>query len=489
MKHTIIKIVSILCLFSSKESIAQTVITLTESFSASADISVDTDGILYIANIGDVIDVNNFNGTMLYKVTLDGEVTEFVSGLSGPTGNDFDSNGNLYQANFSANTISKITPDGTVSTFATTNIFAAVGVTVDNLDNVYSTRCPQEAGGIWKTSPAGVTTTFVTDILFQCPFGLAIDNEGNLYTADFNTGDIIKISPGGVVSVLATLPGGGAFMIFGNNRLYVAGYVASKIFEVSLTGEITVLAGTGGIGNLDGDPLESTWFHPMGIEISSSGNELFISSKDPFTGTELNPIFVRMIAGIGNIPPGYLVAGFTTDERSSVTSQNVQFTDISYSDPNSPITSWAWDFDDDGMVDSNEENPVWAYSDSGTYSVKLTVTNDSQTKTFIRKNYIGILVGVDEEGAVLPYTNTLSNAYPNPFNPNTIIEYSLSQSHEVSLIVYNLQGEEVTRLVNGEQNAGSHKVTWDASKMPSGIYFYRLQAGNFVQTRKMVLLK
>lgn len=69
------------------------------------------------------------------------------------------------------------------------------------------------------------------------------------------------------------------------------------------------------------------------------------------------------------------------------------------------------------------------------------------------------------------------------------LEYTLPQWGEVSLIVYNLLGEEVAKLVSGELDAGYHKITWNASNMASGIYLYRLQAGDFVQTRKMVLLK
>ena len=83
----------------------------------------------------------------------------------------------------------------------------------------------------------------------------------------------------------------------------------------------------------------------------------------------------------------------------------------------------------------------------------------------------------------------LSNNYPNPFNPVTTIEYTLPRSGEVSLIIYNILGKEVARLVDGEMTAGNHTANWDASNFASGIYFYRLKSGNFVQTRKMVLLK
>ena len=98
-------------------------------------------------------------------------------------------------------------------------------------------------------------------------------------------------------------------------------------------------------------------------------------------------------------------------------------------------------------------------------------------------------VGVENEIAGLSAEFSLSQNYPNPFNPETVIEYSLPKLGDVSLVVYNLLGEEVTILVNESISAGNHQVIWDASNVASGIYFYHLQAGNFVQTRKMVLLK
>ena len=89
----------------------------------------------------------------------------------------------------------------------------------------------------------------------------------------------------------------------------------------------------------------------------------------------------------------------------------------------------------------------------------------------------------------LPEDYFLSQNYPNPFNPVTTIKYTLLKSGEALLSIYNLRGEEVARLVNGKQPAGNRQVIWDASNLASGIYFYRLRAGDFVLTRKMVLLK
>ena len=99
------------------------------------------------------------------------------------------------------------------------------------------------------------------------------------------------------------------------------------------------------------------------------------------------------------------------------------------------------------------------------------------------------LVSIDNREYNIQNDFTLSQNHPNPFNPVTTIEYTLSRSGEVSLIIYNILGKEVARLVDGEMTAGNHTANWDASNFASGIYFYRLQAGDFVLTRKMVLLK
>ena len=99
------------------------------------------------------------------------------------------------------------------------------------------------------------------------------------------------------------------------------------------------------------------------------------------------------------------------------------------------------------------------------------------------------VVSVEQESKGLPQDFVLFKNYPNPFNPTTTIEYALSHAADDSLIIYNLLGEEVTRLITGRQNAGYHEVTWNASNVSSGIYFYRLQAIDSVQTRTMALLR
>jgi len=88
-----------------------------------------------------------------------------------------------------------------------------------------------------------------------------------------------------------------------------------------------------------------------------------------------------------------------------------------------------------------------------------------------------------------PKQFSLNQNYPNPFNPNTTIEFDLSKTTEVSLKVYNILGEEVSTLVSDRLSAGSYSYEWDASKYASGVYLYRLEAGGFIETKKMILMK
>lgn len=101
----------------------------------------------------------------------------------------------------------------------------------------------------------------------------------------------------------------------------------------------------------------------------------------------------------------------------------------------------------------------------------------------------GTLVSVHEEPAYRPLSFELLQSYPNPFNPSTSISYSLPKQTRVRLQVFNPLGQIVTTLVDQEKSPGTYTVKWDASTRPSGLYFYRMTAGEFVQTKKAVHLK
>jgi hypothetical protein len=100
-----------------------------------------------------------------------------------------------------------------------------------------------------------------------------------------------------------------------------------------------------------------------------------------------------------------------------------------------------------------------------------------------------ILTDADEQSSALPIHHSLSAAFPNPFNPSTQIQYNIASQTAVSLNVYDLLGRNMTILVNEVQNAGEYSVMFDGAGLPSGVYIYRLQAGEFSDAKKMVLMK
>ena len=107
----------------------------------------------------------------------------------------------------------------------------------------------------------------------------------------------------------------------------------------------------------------------------------------------------------------------------------------------------------------------------------------------ITKEYIRSITSIEERLSSLPVNFSLEQNYPNPFNPSTKISYSISDQSYVSLKVLDILGREISTLVNKNQPTGNYEVEFNASDLTSGIYFYRIQAGDFVETKKMVLMK
>jgi len=102
-----------------------------------------------------------------------------------------------------------------------------------------------------------------------------------------------------------------------------------------------------------------------------------------------------------------------------------------------------------------------------------------------------LLTGNSNSNSVSVFTDKffLNQNYPNPFNPNTVINYELRNASLVKMIVYDVLGNEVATLINEYKSVGSHEIEFDGSDFSSGIYFYRIEAGSFIQTKKMLLLK
>jgi photosystem II stability/assembly factor-like uncharacterized protein len=134
----------------------------------------------------------------------------------------------------------------------------------------------------------------------------------------------------------------------------------------------------------------------------------------------------------------------------------------------------------EGFSDLSELDKLIVYDDK-----ILAITSSGVWQ----RDTLEIPTAVDDDKEPLPETMNLLQNYPNPFNATTTISYQLPEESDVTIDIYNLLGRRVTSLVNSVQPAGEHKVTWYAGERASGMYYYRLRAGEINQARKMMLLK
>ncbi|MCK6601829.1 MAG: T9SS type A sorting domain-containing protein, partial [Bacteroidetes bacterium] len=190
------------------------------------------------------------------------------------------------------------------------------------------------------------------------------------------------------------------------------------------------------------------------LDTTKSNNSINISNW--FTVTNGNRVFAE------NTEAG-LVSPFSTSSFNPTPS------------PNSPVFAGAAVPPADGFFD-----PSAAYV--GAFGSVNWTANWSSLKSFVYTD-------VDDQAGSLATSFTLNQNYPNPFNPSTTLSFVLPSAQTVRLSVFNALGQQVDVLAVGQKPAGETRVTWNAGSNPSGIYFYRLEAGNQVITKKMILVK
>ncbi len=140
-----------------------------------------------------------------------------------------------------------------------------------------------------------------------------------------------------------------------------------------------------------------------------------------------------------------------------------------------------------GLKSENSGSRV-VYSSIGLEQMPVDV-RDTVTARSLRWLMENVVVGNEDSRSNQINTFSLNQNYPNPFNPTTKIKYSIPSESKTTLKVYDILGNEVATLVNSEKQAGTYEVEFNAASLSSGVYFYKLQSGGFLQTRKMIVLK
>jgi Secretion system C-terminal sorting domain len=194
------------------------------------------------------------------------------------------------------------------------------------------------------------------------------------------------------------------------------------------------------------------------------------------TSTIIDPLPVELSSFIASVTNDFVILNWTTATERNSASFEVEKKQAS-------INTWQ-KIASVKAADLSNSPRNYSYADknitSGKYNYRLKmVDNDG---SFKYSNEVNVDISA-------PAKFELSQNYPNPFNPSTIIRYQLPVNGQISLKVYNMLGKEVTTLVNEQKLAGSYEVTLNADKLTSGVYYYQLKSGNFVETKKLALVK
>lgn len=196
--------------------------------------------------------------------------------------------------------------------------------------------------------------------------------------------------------------------------------------------------------------------------------------------------FLRGMDGCGNQQINYVSGKTTTFRYSGDACNRSGWFDSSSGDSRSMINIGPFN-----MNSGDTQVVVYLYSiarGSNNNQSVCELMNVTDNINYFYKNCFH-LIGITPIGSSVPDRFSLSQNYPNPFNPLTNIQFEVPKAGNVKLTVFDALGREVTSLVNQNMDAGSYKVDWNASEFPSGVYFYRIETGDFTQTRKMILIK
>ncbi len=257
-------------------------------------------------------------------------------------------------------------------------------------------------------------------------------------------------------------------------------------------------------GGLTNPIILSLAANPLNVFAGTYGGGIFVSSNNGTEWSSANSGLTDLIINTLAIAGETVFAGTTsrgvfrtTDNGSSWKQVNSGLTDTSISTI-SVLGINIFTSTQSGVFLSSNNGDSWLNVSSGlpnNYPV-LSFAFDS---TYIyaglyyggvwRRPLSEIVTNVEDQNSMIFSQFELDQNYPNPFNPSTKIKYLVPQSSNVMIKLFDILGNEIETLVNEEKPFGTYEITWYAKDLPSGIYFYKITAGNFIETKKMILMK
>ena len=379
-------------------------------------------------------------------------------------------------ANLSAQTVSTLVPGP--STFND-------GLALDNEGNIYAAR--YYSSTVTKITPTGQTSIFAGG--FTNPNGITFDKNYDLYVPN-STGHIIhKVTLDGVVDTFRQITSPHALLFDDEGNLYIAHYPINSISIIDTAGnQSTFWSGNG----LNG---------PIGMQIDSEGN-FYAGNFDD------GKIFKRTPGGtitqIGDTPGwmGFMV--LAGDAIYATAFQQNRIYKVPIDGSGQSVYAGT------GAAGQND-GPIGSATFNGPNGITATSTGDTLYISDYETRSLRMITGVNgvtdvEDDVNLPTGFLLKQNYPNPFNPATTIRFTIPffthpsiPSREgrersdrgvlVTLKVYDILGNEIVTLVNEQKLPGEYAVEFNADGLASGVYYFRLQSGDLVGSKKMLLLK
>ncbi|MFZ1519200.1 MAG: T9SS type A sorting domain-containing protein [Ignavibacteriaceae bacterium] len=482
------------------------------------------------------------SGNGPFKSTDNGNSWVSIQGdLSLPYASDIDftSTGDLYLT--IVQQLYKSTNGGTNWSNITTmfNGFGFQSAYVDNNDNVWATTLTSgiikssDAGANWINYTSGLTSTLNNSFFSDASGNLyaAIQGKGFYSSTDngntWNKITIVNNEEDTFIKTAELIPSGGVIVFNAYNGIKVStDLITWNSFSTGLTNqniqELAVSDSAFFAASSDGkiygtyrsaanwveitDPSVSGY--PYDLFVSSTGALYYLFDEEIYKSTNDGDEWIN----IGNGVDGY---SFSITEHSN---GNV-FVGTSDGVYRSTDAGDSWTKDVSGLTDgglslaihsngsifaggysstsrSNDLGQTWIPFTSGMFNCRITdLAFGSGDILFASAENMGVyrttssVTSVDENESGVVNNFSLEQNYPNPFNPSTNIQYAISNKQFVQLKVYDMLGNEIATLVNEEKTAGNYEINFNASKFSSGVYFYKLNAGSLIETKKMILIK
>lgn len=261
--------------FASAPVTAQVVTTLTTSLGVNGDgIVAAPSGDLYVAG-GGASDV-------VLRITPSGTVSTFVDGIASPVGIFRTSAGNFFVNNYRANSVTRISASGEASLFAT-DLNGPAGLVVNDRGGVlvteFGANFVRNGAAVQELSTDGAKKVHIKGSGLRDPIGIAIDEDENLYIANWKSGEIYK-SNGRTLTLFARVGGTVNQIAYANGSLYVPSPSLRKIFRIGDDGAVTHIAGTGAHGAKDGPALQATFGRPNSVAVGRDETMLYIIDAD-----------------------------------------------------------------------------------------------------------------------------------------------------------------------------------------------------------------